>query len=88
VQTTAPISPGSSGGGLFDARGNLIGVTTLVLVGREHLNQSLNFAIPADRFGQPLGVSRLDWVTLSHPAAIFSPRVSCSANEHESSFVV
>jgi len=53
VQTTAPISSGSSGGGLFDARGNLIGVTTLVLVGRDHLNQSLNFAIPADAFGQP-----------------------------------
>ncbi len=53
VQTTAPISPGSSGGGLFDARGNLIGVTTLVLVGREHLNQSLNFAIAADAFWKP-----------------------------------
>jgi S1-C subfamily serine protease len=53
VQTTAPISPGSSGGGLFDARGNLVGVTTLVLVGREHLNQALNFAIPADAFWQP-----------------------------------
>ena len=51
VQTTAPISPGSSGGGLFDARGNLIGVTTLVLAGRERLNQSLNFAIPAESFG-------------------------------------
>jgi len=52
VQTTAPISPGSSGGGLFDARGNLVGVTTLVLTGREKLNQSLNFAIPADAFWQ------------------------------------
>jgi S1-C subfamily serine protease len=52
VQTTAPISPGSSGGGLFDARGNLIGVTTLVLAGRERLNQALNFAIPADAFWQ------------------------------------
>lgn len=50
VQTTAPISPGSSGGGLFDARGNLVGVTTLVLAGRERLNQALNFAIPADEF--------------------------------------
>ena len=28
VQTSAPISPGSSGGGLFDAAGNLIGITT------------------------------------------------------------
>jgi S1-C subfamily serine protease len=53
VQTTAPISPGSSGGGLFDARGNLIGITTLALVGRERLNQALNFAIPADAFWQP-----------------------------------
>jgi len=53
VQTTAPISPGSSGGGLFDARGNLIGVTTMMLVGRERLNQALNFAIPADSFWQP-----------------------------------
>lgn len=56
VQTTAPISPGSSGGGLFDARGNLLGITTLVLVGKEHLNQSLNFAIPADSyFDSPVG---------------------------------
>ena len=53
VQTTAPISPGSSGGGLFDARGNLVGVTTLVLAGRERLNQALNFAIPADAYWQP-----------------------------------
>ena len=53
VQTTAPISPGSSGGGLFDSRGNLIGITTLVMVGREHMNQSLNFAIPAEAFWQP-----------------------------------
>jgi hypothetical protein len=52
VQTTAPISPGSSGGGLFDSRGNLVGITTMVLVGRQHLNQSLNFAIPADSFWQ------------------------------------
>ncbi|MGC4088748.1 MAG: serine protease [Polyangiaceae bacterium] len=53
VQTTAPISPGSSGGGLFDARGNLIGITTLVVVGRDRINQSLNFAIPAESFWQP-----------------------------------
>jgi S1-C subfamily serine protease len=56
VQTTAPISPGSSGGGLFDSRGNLIGITTLVLAGKERLNQSLNFAIPAAAyFESPVG---------------------------------
>jgi len=53
VQTTAPISPGSSGGGLFDVRGNLIGITTLIVVGRERVNQALNFAISADSFWQP-----------------------------------
>lgn len=53
VQTTAPISPGSSGGGLFDARGNVVGITTLILLGRQKSNQSLNFAIPADSYWQP-----------------------------------
>jgi S1-C subfamily serine protease len=53
VQTTAPISPGSSGGGLFDGRGNLVGITTLVLAGKERLNQALNFALPADSLFLP-----------------------------------
>lgn len=48
IQTTAPISPGSSGGGLFDAQGRLVGITTLIFVGRERLAQSINFAIPVD----------------------------------------
>jgi len=46
LQTTAQISHGSSGGGLFDTRGNLVGITTLKLVRGE----ALNFAIPADAF--------------------------------------
>lgn len=44
LQVTAAISPGSSGGGLFDARGRLIGITTLYW--KE--GQQLNFAVPAD----------------------------------------
>jgi TonB family protein len=44
IQTTAAISPGSSGGGLFDEEGRLIGITTFTL--RE--SQNLNFAHPAD----------------------------------------
>ena len=43
VQTSAAISPGSSGGGLFDDRGNLIGITTLASIGY----QNLNFAVSA-----------------------------------------
>jgi S1-C subfamily serine protease len=46
VQITAPVSEGSSGGGLFDDRGNLIGVTTFTV--RD--SQSLNFAIAASEF--------------------------------------
>jgi peptidoglycan hydrolase-like protein with peptidoglycan-binding domain len=46
VQTSAPISSGSSGGGLFDASGNLLGITT-----RQYKDaQALNFAIAADEF--------------------------------------
>jgi len=50
VQTTAAISPGSSGGGLFDEQGNLVGITTLTIVGEKRLEQSLNFAIAGDGF--------------------------------------
>jgi S1-C subfamily serine protease len=42
IQTTAPISPGSSGGGLFDEEGRLIGLTTLQIKD----SQNLNFAVP------------------------------------------
>ena len=44
VQTSAAISPGSSGGGLFDERGNLIGITTMQVSG---VAQNLNFAVAA-----------------------------------------
>jgi serine protease Do len=46
IQFTAPISRGSSGGGLFDAQGNLIGITSLSMGDA----QGLNFAIPAEEF--------------------------------------
>ena len=43
LQITVPISPGSSGGGLFDAQGRLVGITTFAI--RDA--QNLNFALPA-----------------------------------------
>ena len=46
AQITAPVSRGSSGGGLFDDRGNLIGVTTFTIQD----SQNLNFAIAASQF--------------------------------------
>lgn len=46
IQTTAPISKGSSGGALIDDRGNLLGITTFYLQG----GQAMNFAIPIGEF--------------------------------------
>ncbi|HEY9062335.1 MAG TPA: DUF5050 domain-containing protein [Pseudobacteroides sp.] len=44
IQTTASISPGSSGGPLFNMRGEVVGMTTFMLVG----TQNINFAVPVD----------------------------------------
>ena len=46
IQTTAPISQGSSGGALVDSRGNLLGITTFFAQDA----QNLNFAIAAEVF--------------------------------------
>ena len=46
IQTSAPISPGSSGGGLFDDQARLIGLTTMTLASASA--QNLNFALPVD----------------------------------------
>lgn len=43
IQTTAAISPGSSGGVLLNSRGQVIGVTAFQMI----KGQNLNFAIPA-----------------------------------------
>jgi len=44
IQTNAPISHGSSGGALFDAFGNLVGITTFSRVE----SQALNFCLSTD----------------------------------------
>jgi tetratricopeptide (TPR) repeat protein len=44
IQITAPISPGSSGGGLFDQHGNLLGLVSFYIEG----GQNLNFALPVE----------------------------------------
>jgi S1-C subfamily serine protease len=50
VQTSAPISQGSSGGGLFDARGHLLGITTFYF----RAGQNLNFAVAAEEYAQDI----------------------------------
>lgn len=44
IYTSAPTSPSSSGGGLFDAQGRLIGITTARYLGA----QNFNLALPAE----------------------------------------
>jgi tetratricopeptide (TPR) repeat protein len=48
IQTSAAISPGSSGGGLFDDQGRLIGITSFQFIE----GQNLNFALPVDWIGE------------------------------------
>ena len=51
IQTTAPISPGSSGGVLLNMKGEVIGVTSFLL----SQGQNLNFAVSADYIRPLLG---------------------------------
>lgn len=78
IQTTAPISEGSSGGALVSLQGQLVGVTTLIL----QSGQNLNFAVPAaavkDLYDKTVGKQRkttVPWpggvVTADAPQQIF-----------------
>jgi len=52
IQFSAPISSGSSGGGLFNDDGEVIGITTAseaVLGSKAGFTQNLNFAVPINR---------------------------------------
>jgi Flp pilus assembly protein TadD len=51
IQTTVAISQGSSGGGLFNAEGELVGITTFYLKDA----QSLNFALPVEWIAEVAG---------------------------------
>jgi S1-C subfamily serine protease len=46
IQSSAAVSPGSSGGGLFDGAGNLVGITSFM----RRDNPTFNFAIAADAY--------------------------------------
>lgn len=51
IQLTAPISPGNSGGPVYDAQGRLLAVVVSTIDHRVDPNaQNLNFAVRADRF--------------------------------------
>ena len=62
LQITAPISPGSSGGPLFNMAGEVVGITTMYLKGGENLN----FAIPINDAKRLLTTSK-EPSTVVHP---------------------
>ncbi len=72
IQTTAPISAGSSGGGLFDLSGRLVGVMTF----QHRYGQNLNFALPADWIGemQTRRASASAPIPTARPAAVPASR--------------
>lgn len=51
LQTDAPINPGSSGGPLFNARGEVIGISTAIVEN----GQGIGFAVPANVARQVIG---------------------------------
>ena len=51
IQTDAPINPGNSGGALVNLRGELIGINTAILGGRNGGSVGIGFAIPSNMVG-------------------------------------
>jgi hypothetical protein len=71
LQTTAPISAGSSGGGLFDGKGGLVGITTFKSRGGENLN----FAVDVNHVAEFI-VARFPIYELRYVASISLPGLS------------
>lgn len=67
IQTTTPVSPGSSGGGLFDENGTLVGIVTF----QSTQGQNLNFAIPAE------------WINTMSPSSAQNGRPSDAITRNE-----
>ena len=69
IQTTAPISKGSSGGGLFDAQGRLVGITTMYVKD----GQALNFAVPAELIASVPKITSTGKTGRSSSASVVDP---------------
>jgi len=69
LQTDASVSMGSSGGGMFNANAELIGVVTFLLID----GQNLNFAVPVNYIRDLLGSRLSRTSTASRPPAVVRP---------------
>lgn len=93
IQTSAPISPGSSGGGLFDDHARLIGLTTMTLASASA--QNLNFALPVDwirelpqrhRAAREQAAGQVEAAASAPPAPPAASRVPFSSEKREAAF--
>lgn len=93
IQTSAPISPGSSGGGLFDDHARLIGLTTMTLASTSA--QNLNFALPVDwirelpqrhRAAREQAAGPVEAAASAPPATPAASRVPFASEKREAAF--
>lgn len=86
LQISAPIAPGSSGGPLFNDRGEVIGVATAILRGGQNLNLGMPAKYVRELMQSPAPVSLSEFAAAhaagasSEPAA---PRVERDVPHHE-----
>ncbi len=71
LQISAPIAPGSSGGPIFNDRGEVVGISTAIVQG----GQNLNFGVPIDDL-KPL---------MSEPVPVSMQKFAALLAEHEKS---
>ena len=67
IQTDAAVSPGSSGGGLFNAKGELIGITSFKFRGAA--SEGFSFAAPVEWVGELVAAGRERAACFSSPTA-------------------
>jgi len=76
LQMTAPISPGSSGGPVFNAKGEVVGVATFLI----EETQNLNFALPINLIAP--GLSKKDLVSARDACQVdFTQTSACYFNQ-------
>jgi S1-C subfamily serine protease len=83
IQTDAAINPGNSGGPLVNARGEVVGINTIIFTGAgSNTNIGLGFAIPINRarfvFDEIVKHGRVRDVWLGMTAATITPQLQAA----------
>jgi S1-C subfamily serine protease len=82
LQTTAPISPGNSGGALINLMGEVVGVPTLSLTSVRRnatVSQNLNFAVPSNYVRELASTTTKEATSLTAAVVRSHPKVADSS---------